>query len=60
MDRHSGFNHSATPNSVSDGIAFGCDFAAEDLPEGAELTSDYSTICDFVRINGHGLSYLHK
>ena len=46
------FNHSAAPNSVSDGIAFGCDYAAEDLPDGVELTSDYSTICDHVRVNG--------
>lgn len=46
------FNHSATPNSVSDGIAFGCDYAAEDLPAGTELTSNYATICDHVRVNG--------
>ena len=47
------FNHSATPNSISDGIAFGRDYAASDLPVGTELTSDYSTICDHVRLNGH-------
>lgn len=47
------FNHSASPNSISDGIAFGCDYAAEDLPAGTELTSDYATICDHVRFNGH-------
>ena len=46
------FNHSDTPNSVSDGIAFGADYAAADLPAGTELTSDYATICDHVRING--------
>ena len=46
------FNHSDTPNTVSDGIAFGRDFAAEDLAEGTELTSDYRTICDSVRTNG--------
>ena len=46
------FNHSDSPTSVSDGIAFGCDYAAADLPAGTELTSDYSTICDHVRING--------
>lgn len=48
------FNHSAAPNTVSDGIAFGQDIAAEDLPAGAELTSDYYTICDSVRRNGVG------
>lgn len=47
------FNHSATPNSVSDGIAFGCDYAAADLTAGTELTSDYTTICDDVRVNGY-------
>ncbi|MBA3896533.1 MAG: SET domain-containing protein-lysine N-methyltransferase [Sphingomonadaceae bacterium] len=46
------FNHSGTPASISDGIAFGADYAAEDLPAGAELTSDYATICDHVRLNG--------
>lgn len=48
------FNHSLTPNTLSDGIAFGCDSAAEDLPAGTELTSDYRTICDSVRRNGTG------
>ena len=47
------FNHSASPNSISDEISFGCDYAADDLPAGTELTSDYSTICDDVRLNGH-------
>ena len=50
------FNHSATPNSISDGIAFGCDFAADDLPAGTELTSDYTTICDHVRANGQNFN----
>ena len=47
------FNHSDTPNSISDGIAFGADYAACDLPAGTELTSDYAAICDHVRLNGH-------
>jgi len=46
------FNHSDTPNTISDGIAFGRDIAAADLPAGTELTSDYRTICDNVRSNG--------
>jgi SET domain-containing protein len=46
------FNHSDTPNTISDGIAFGRDSAADDLPVGTELTSDYRTICDSVRTNG--------
>ncbi|MFD1612156.1 SET domain-containing protein [Sphingomonas tabacisoli] len=49
------FNHASTPNTVSDGIAFGTDIAAFDLPEGAELTSDYATICDHSRL--HGLDF---
>ena len=48
------FNHSDTPNTISDGIAFGQDIAAMDLPAGTELTSDYHTICDSVRQNGMG------
>ena len=40
------FNHSDSPNTVSSGIAFGEDHAAVDLAVGAELTSDYRTICD--------------
>jgi SET domain-containing protein len=48
------FNHSDTPNTISDGIAFGRDIAAADLPFGIELTSDYRTICDNVRQNGVG------
>jgi SET domain-containing protein len=46
------FNHSATPNTVSSGVSFGDDRAAEDLEAGTELTSDYRTICDHVRTNG--------
>lgn len=46
------FNHSDAPNTVSDGIAFGQDVAVADLPAGTELTSDYMTICDAVRVNG--------
>src|SRR3546814_16039266 len=46
------FNHSDTPNTVSLGIAFGDDIASCDLPVGPELTSNYRTICDSVRING--------
>lgn len=48
------FNHSATPNTISDGVAFGTDVAADDLPVGTELTSDYTTICDKVRVDGTG------
>jgi uncharacterized protein len=46
------FNHSDTPNTVSEFTAFGRDFAAADLPAGTELTSDYATICDQVRLSG--------
>ncbi|MGZ8999433.1 MAG: SET domain-containing protein [Allosphingosinicella sp.] len=46
------FNHSETPNTVSHGIAFGEDVAAEDLAAGTELTSDYRTICDRMRLEG--------
>jgi len=48
------FNHSEAPSTVSDGISFGTDVAAEDLPAGSELTSNYHTICDSVRLNGNG------
>lgn len=48
------FNHSASPNTVSDAISFGEDRAVRDLQAGEELTSDYTTICDNVRRNGHG------
>ena len=46
------FNHSDRPNTVSDAIAFGTDRAARDLEAGEELTSDYRTICDQVRLEG--------
>ena len=46
------FNHSETPTTRSLGIAFGDDVAAQDLPAGAELTSDYRTICDAMRLGG--------
>lgn len=48
------FNHSADPSTVSDAISFGQDHAVRDLAAGDELTSDYATICDDVRLNGHG------
>lgn len=50
------FNHSDTPNTLSLGVAVGDDVAAEDLPAGTELTTNYNLICDHVRING--ASYL--
>ena len=46
------FNHSNSPNTHSNAIAFGDDVAAEDLPAGTELTTDYKTICDAMRANG--------
>jgi len=46
------FNHSDRPNTRSLGIAFGDDVAASDLPAGTELTSDYRTICDAMRLEG--------
>ena len=46
------FNHSDEPNTRSLGIAFGDDVAATDLPAGTELTSDYRTICDDMRLEG--------
>jgi hypothetical protein len=46
------FNHSDDPNTRSLGIAFGDDVAASDLPAGTELTSDYRTICDAMRLQG--------
>ncbi|MGZ2410621.1 uncharacterized protein ACUXST_000018 [Sphingomonas sp. F9_3S_D5_B_2] len=51
------FNHSESPNTRSLGIAFGDDVAAFDLPAGTELTSDYRTICDAVRLQGVGFSH---
>ncbi|MGZ8998392.1 MAG: SET domain-containing protein [Allosphingosinicella sp.] len=46
------FNHSDTPNTLSLGVGVGDDVAAEDLPAGTELTTNYNLICDNVRING--------
>lgn len=46
------FNHSDAPNTFSAGVGFGDDFAGEDLKAGTELTSDYRTICDAMRLNG--------
>lgn len=46
------FNHSAEPNTISLGVAFGDDVAAADLGAGTELTTDYFTICDAVRARG--------
>jgi hypothetical protein len=50
------FNHSDAPNTLSLGTGFGDDVAAEDLPAGIELTTNYALICDSVRMNG--ASYL--
>ena len=46
------FNHSDVPTTTSSAISFGDDRAARDLAPGEELTSDYRTICDFVRVEG--------
>jgi hypothetical protein len=46
------FNHSEHPTTRSLGIAFGDDVAAADLLVGTELTSDYRTICDAIRLGG--------
>ena len=46
------FNHSDDPNTCSLGIAFGDDIAAQDMQAGTELTSDYRTICDAMRLEG--------
>lgn len=50
------FNHSDAPNTRSLGIAFGDDVAAVDMPAGTELTSDYRTICDAMRLGGMDFS----
>jgi hypothetical protein len=50
------FNHSDAPNTLSLGAGFGDDVAAQDLPAGTELTTNYALICDNVRVNG--ASYL--
>lgn len=46
------FNHSVEPSTLSNAISFGEDRAIRDLVAGEELTSDYHTICDNVRLNG--------
>ena len=46
------FNHSDAPSTISNAISFGEDHAARDLEAGDELTSDYATICDDIRLNG--------
>lgn len=51
------FNHSDTPNTRSLGIAFGDDVAAQDIEAGSELTSDYRTICDAIRLGGLDFSH---
>jgi SET domain-containing protein len=53
------FNHSDTPNTRSLGIAFGDDVAAKDLEAGTELTSDYRTICDAMRLSDMDFSQPH-
>jgi uncharacterized protein len=50
------FNHSDAPNTRSLGIAFGDDVAAQDLAAGEELTTDYRTICDAMRLGGLGFA----
>ena len=54
------FNHSDKPNTRSLGIAFGDDVAAFHLPVGTELTSDYRTICDSMRLSGMDFSHPHS
>jgi SET domain-containing protein len=54
------FNHSDQPNTRSLGIAFGDDVAAEDIMPGAELTSDYRTICDAMRLGRLDFSQPHS
>jgi uncharacterized protein len=54
------FNHSDSPNTHSLGVAFGDDVAATDLPAGTELTSDYRTICDAMRLGGMDFSQPHS
>ena len=51
------FNHSESPNTQSLGVAFGDDVAAADMPAGTELTSDYRTICDAIRLRGMDFSH---
>jgi hypothetical protein len=47
------FNHSAIPSTVSKAISFGAGDAVRDLVAGEDLTSDYATICNDVRLNGN-------
>jgi hypothetical protein len=54
------FNHSDAPNTNSLGVAFGDDVAAVDLPAGTELTSDYRTICDAMRLSDVDMSQPHS
>jgi hypothetical protein len=54
------FNHSESPNTRSLGVAFGDDVAVFDLPAGTELTSDYRTICDAMRLSGMDFSQPHS
>ncbi len=54
------FNHSSTPNTRSNAIAFGEDLAGRDLQVGEELTSDYRTICDDARSNGSDLEHWER
>jgi hypothetical protein len=54
------FNHSDTPNTRSLGIAFGDDVAASDIEPGTELTSDYRTICDAMRLGSLDFSQPHS
>ena len=54
------FNHSDHPNTRSLGVAFGDDVAADDLPVGTELTSDYREICDAMRLADVDFSQSHS
>jgi SET domain-containing protein len=54
------FNHSDQPNTRSLGIAFGDDVAADDIMPGTELTSDYRTICDAMRLGRLDFSQPHS
>ena len=54
------FNHSNQPNTRSLGVAFGDYVAADDLPVGTELTSDYREICDAIRLADVDFSQPHS
>jgi SET domain-containing protein len=45
-------NHDTENPTVLSGLGFTDEFAARDLPAGAELTSDYNSFCDFTRETG--------